>query len=144
MKREHLVEAAYFLLRVVSGLLMFQAGAMKTFGWLGGIPPNGGTADLMTQVGIGGVLEVVGGALIMLGLLTSPTAFILSGMMAVAYWQFHAPNGTWPAQNLGVPAVMMCFVFLYMAARGGGACSLDSLLSRRPNVQPAVAAIVPM
>jgi putative oxidoreductase len=129
MNMSRAAQVAYFLLRVVSGLLIFQAGAMKSFGWLGGIPPNGGTVPLMSQVGIGGWIEVIGGLLVLLGLLTRPAAFILSGMMAVAYWQFHfAPNGGWPAQNQGVPAVLMCFIFLYIAAQGGGEWSLDALL----------------
>lgn len=85
----------------------------------------------MTQIGIGGLLEVVGGLAILLGLFTRPVAFILSGEMAVAYWQFHAPNGTWPLQNQGVPSVLFCFLFLYMAAQGGGDWSLDALLRGR-------------
>ena len=132
MNMDRAAQVTYFLLRVVSGLLLFQAGATKTFGWLGGIPPNGGTVPLMTQVGVGGVLEIVGGALLMLGLMTRPAAFILSGEMAVAYWQFHFwPNGGWPTQNQGVPAVLLSFIFLYMAARGGGEWSLDAWLRRR-------------
>jgi putative oxidoreductase len=85
----------------------------------------------MSQVWIGGMLELIGGFLILLGLFTRPTAFILSGEMAVAYWQFHAPNGTWPIQNHGEPAVLLCFIFLYMAARGGGDYSLDALMRGR-------------
>jgi putative oxidoreductase len=85
----------------------------------------------MSEVGIGGVLEFFGGLAIMLGLLTRPFAFILSGMMAVAYWQFHAPQGGWPVQNQGVAAVLFCFLFLYMAARGGGDWSLDALIGRK-------------
>lgn len=123
---------AYFLLRVVSGLLMFQAGAMNILGWYGGMPPEaGGPPALMSQLGIGGLLELVGGAAIMLGLLTRPVAFILSGEMAVAYWQFHAPHGAWPLQNQGVPAVLLCFIFLYVAAKGAGPWGLDALLFRK-------------
>jgi len=85
----------------------------------------------MSQLGIGGLLEVFGGLAITLGLLTRPVAFILSGEMAVAYWQFHAPNGVWPVQNQGIPAVLFCFIFLYMAAQGSGAWSLDALLRRK-------------
>ncbi len=122
-------QIAAFLLRVVSGLLFLQAGGMKMFGWFGGMP-GGGTAPLLSQVGIGGVLEVVGGIAIMLGLFTRPVAFILSGEMAVAYWQFHAPGGTWPIQNQGVPAVLLCFIFLFFAAYGAGEWSLDAILRR--------------
>jgi len=131
MKMDGFVPITYFLLRVVSGLLFFQAGSMKLLGWFGGMPgAPGSTAPLMSQIGIGGVLEFFGGILIMLGLLTRPVAFILSGEMAVAYWQFHAPNGAWPILNHGEPAVLLCFIFLYMAARGGGEWSLDALIRR--------------
>jgi putative oxidoreductase len=127
MKRNLAVEISYFLLRIVAGLLFFQAGSLKLFGWFGGMP-GGGTAQLMSQVGIAGVLEVFGGILIMLGLATRPVAFILSGEMAVAYWQFHAPHGAWPILNQGQPAVLFCFIFLFMAAQGGGQWSLDALI----------------
>ena len=130
MSRERVVQAAYVLLRVVAGLLFLQAGGMKLFGWFGGMP-GGHTPSLMSQIGIGGILEFVGGTAIMLGLLTRPVAFILSGEMAVAYWQFHAPHGTWPIQNHGEPAVLFCFIFLYMAVQGGGDFSLDALLQRK-------------
>lgn len=123
-------QVTYFLLRVVVGLLFFHAGAMKILGWFGGMP-GGGPPPMWSQVWIGGVLELVGGLFILLGLLTRPTAFILSGEMAVAYWQFHAPNGTWPIQNHGEPAVLFCFIFLYMAAKGGGEWSLDALIRRK-------------
>ena len=85
----------------------------------------------MSQTGIGGLLEFFGGIAIVLGLGTRPVAFVLSGMMAVAYWQFHAPNSVSPVQNQGVPAVLFCFLYLYMAARGGGDWSLDALLRRK-------------
>jgi putative oxidoreductase len=123
---------AYALLRVVAGSMFFQAGAMKILGWFGGMPDQPGvTASLTTQVGIGGLLEVVGGIAILLGLFTRPVAFVLSGEMAVAYFQFHQPNGTWPVQNGGVSAALYCFLFLFMCAHGGGAYSLDALLARR-------------
>lgn len=83
---------------------------------------------MTTQVWIGGSLELYGGILIMLGLFTRPVAFIVSGEMAVAYWQFHAPNGAWPILNHGESSVLFCFIFLFMAAYGGGAWSLDSLI----------------
>jgi putative oxidoreductase len=132
MNTSRFVQITYFLLRVVAGLLFVQAGGLILFGWFGGMPGTGGAAPpLMSQVGIGGILEFFGGIMIMLGLFTRPVAFILSGMMAVAYWQFHAPGGAWPVQNQGMPAVLLCFIFLYMAARGAGDWSLDALL-RRP------------
>jgi putative oxidoreductase len=131
MNRERAIQVTYFLLRVVAGLLFFQAGGMKLLGWFGGVPGMPGGPPLLSEVGIGGVLEFFGGIAIMLGLCTSPVAFILSGEMAVAYWQFHAPGGTWPIQNHGEPAVLLCFIFLYMAARGGGDWSLDALKRRK-------------
>jgi putative oxidoreductase len=85
----------------------------------------------MSQTGVGGILEFVGGIAIMLGLVTRPVAFILSGEMAVAYWQFHAPHGLWPIQNDGVPAVLFCFIFLYIAAQGAGGWSLDAWLQHK-------------
>jgi putative oxidoreductase len=133
MNRNRFIEIAYFLLRVVSGLLFFHAGSMKILGWFGGIPAAmGGPPAVMSQIWIGGMMELVGGLLILLGLFTTPVAFLLSGEMAVAYWQFHAPNGTWPIQNHGEPAVLFCFIFLYICARGGGNWSLDALIWRRP------------
>jgi putative oxidoreductase len=123
-------EITYFLLRVVSGFLFIQSGGVILFGWFGGMP-GGAKVNLISQTGIGGILEFFGGILILVGLFTRPVAFILSGMMAVAYWQFHFPNGRWPLQNQGMPAVLFCFIFLYMAAKGAGAWSLDALISSR-------------
>lgn len=136
MNKNWAVKVTYFLLRVVAGLLFLQAGGLILFGWFGGMPGQPGTPPLMSQVGIGGVLEFFGGIAILLGLFTRPVAFILSGMMAVAYWQFHAPQGAWPVQNQGMPAVLFCFIFLYMAAKGGADWSLDALVRRRREVTP--------
>jgi putative oxidoreductase len=126
------IPVAYFLLRVVAGLLILQGGGLILFGWFGGDPtsPDGST-PLLSQSGIGGIIEFFGGLAIMLGLFTRPAAFLLSGTMAVAYWQFHAPMGAWPIENFGLPAVLFCFIFLYLAARGGGDWSLDTLLRRQ-------------
>jgi putative oxidoreductase len=123
-------QIAYFLLRIVSGWMFLQSGATKLFGWFGGMP-GGATAPLLSEIGIGGILEFFGGLAIMLGLCTRPVAFVLSGEMAVAYWQFHAPHGGWPVQNHGVAAVLFCFIFLYMAAHGSGEWSLDALIRRK-------------
>ena len=132
MNRNMAVQVTHFLLRVVSGLLFFQAGSVILLGWFGGMPgAPGATPPLMSQIGIGGALEFFGGILIMLGLLTRPVAFILSGEMAVAYWQFHAPNGAWPILNHGEPAVLLCFIFLFLAASGGGDWSVDALIRGR-------------
>lgn len=132
MNFDRAIQVTYFLFRVVAGLIFFQSGAMKLFGWYGGMP-GGGTPPFLSQIWIGGVLEVAGGIAIMLGLFTRPVAFVLSGEMAVAYWQFHAPAGAWPVQNQGVPAVLYCFIFLFMAAYGAGDWSIDALLRRRRN-----------
>ena len=131
MNMNRAVQLTYFLLRVVSGFLFIQSGGLILFGWYGGMPGQPGRPPLMSQTGIGGLLQFFGGILILLGLFTRPVAFILSGMMAVAYWQFHAPSGGWPLQNQGIPAVLFCFIFLYMAARGGGDWSLDALIQRK-------------
>lgn len=134
MSMNRAVQVTYFLLRVVAGLLFIQTGGLILFGWFGGMPGHPGAPSLMSQTGIGGVLEFFGGIAITLGLGTRPIAFILSGMMAVAYWQFHAPNGAWPVQNQGMPAILFCFIYLYMAAQGGGDWSLDALLRRKRKV----------
>lgn len=138
MNQERIVQTTYFLLRVVAGLMFYQAGAMKLFGWFGGMP-GGGVAAFPSQIWIGGVLEFFGGILIMLGLFTRPVAFILSGEMAVAYFQFHQPSGVWPVQNQGVPAVLYCFIYLYMAARGAGDWSLDGFIRRKRGAAPSAA-----
>ena len=130
MNRDNFIRLSYFLLRAVSGLLFLQAGGLKLFGWYGGMP-DGVQLVLFSQIGIGAILEFFGGILILAGLFTRPVAFILSGEMAVAYFQFHQPSGFWPIQNEGIPAVLFCFIFLYMAARGGGDISLDALIRRK-------------
>jgi len=121
------------ILRIVCGLLFIPFGTMKLFAWPMGMPPNNSTAQLLSQVGIGGVLELVGGVLILIGLCTRPIAFVLSGEMAVAYWQFHAPMGFWPMMNQGQPAILFCFIFLYLSAAGAGPWSIDALRERGRN-----------
>jgi putative oxidoreductase len=116
--------------RIVAGLIFITSGTMKIFGYPANPMPNMPPIELWSQIGIGGILEVVGGLLIVLGLFTRPTAFILSGMMAVAYFQFHQPQAFWPTQNGGVAAVMYCFFFLYLAAAGPGEWSLDAMIAR--------------
>lgn len=129
MKIEKAKEIAFFLLRVVSGLMFMQHGGEKMFDWFGGIPAQyGGHPKFLSQIWIGGALEFYGGAAILLGLWTRPAAFILSGEMAVAYFQFHFPGGFWPTRNQGEAAVLYCFIFLLFAAYGGGAWSADALL----------------
>ena len=128
---DNVKQVAFLLLRVVSGLLFMQAGGMKLLDWFGGIPAEfGGHPAFLSQTWVGGMLELCGGLALMLGLCTRPVAFILSGEMAVAYFQFHQPNGLWPIQNHGEPAVLLCFIFLFFAAHGAGAWSLDALIAR--------------
>ena len=132
MNKERAKQITVFLLRVVAGLMFLQAGGVKLFDWFGGVPAQfGGHPAMLSQVGIGGMLEFYGGTAILLGLLTQPVAFLLSGEMAVAYFQFHQPNGFWPVQNHGEPAVLFCFIFLFLAAQGAGPWSLDALLKRK-------------
>lgn len=119
------------LLRIVFACLFAQSGTMKIFAFPIGMPPNGGTAEIWSQAWIGGMLEVVGGAMLLLGLLTRPVAFILAGEMAVAYFQFHAPRGFWPIVNGGTSAMLYTFLLLYFSAAGGGPWSLDELLKKR-------------
>lgn len=113
----------YALMRIVAGLLFFQHGLPKLFGGFGRQAP----AELMSQMGLAGIIEVVGGALIAIGLFTSPVAFIASGEMAVAYFQAHLPRGPWPVTNGGELAALYCFVFLYFAAVGSGKWSVDAV-----------------
>lgn len=131
MNMDRAKQVTIFLLRCVAGLLFLQAGGTKIFDWFGGIPAQyGGHPTMLSQTWIGGVLEFYGGAAILLGLFTRPVAFILSGEMAVAYFQFHQPGGVWPIQNHGEPAVLFCFIFLFFSAHGAGVWSVDSLLRR--------------
>jgi putative oxidoreductase len=119
------------ILRIVAAAMFVTSGTMKLFAFPSGMPPDGkSTAPLMTQVGIGGLLEVLGGGLLLLGLFTRPVAFILSGMMAVAYFQFHFPASFWPTINQGMAAVIYCFVWLYISAAGPGPWSLDAQRAR--------------
>jgi putative oxidoreductase len=111
------------LLRIVSGLMFLAHGLVKLFGFPPGAQP--GQVPLVGLMGIGAVIELVAGALITIGFLTRPAAFLAAGQMAVAYWMFHAPSGLYPIVNKGELAALYCFVFLYFAAAGPGALSLD-------------------
>ncbi len=119
------------VLRIVVAFLYMQVGSAKWFAFPAAIMPGGGTAPVGSLVWFAGVIEVVGGTLLLLGLFTRPVAFILSGEMAFAYFIGHAGHGFWPVLNQGAPAIFYCFTFLYMSAAGPGPWSLDALLARR-------------
>lgn len=113
------------LLRIMAGLLFLAHGTAKYFAF-----PHVAMFDNLQPAslpGVAGIFELVGGTLIVVGLFTRPVAFILSGMMAVAYFLAHAPQNFFPLLNGGEPAILFCFVFLYLAAAGGGAWSADAL-----------------
>jgi putative oxidoreductase len=120
MIAERYAPYVYALMRAVFGFLFIFHGLQKLFGMFGGR-----TADLVSLRGLAGIIEVAGGAMIMLGWFTRPAAFIASGQMAVAYFMSHQPGGLWPIQNRGELAALYCFAFLYIAARGAGPLSVD-------------------
>jgi putative oxidoreductase len=120
------VPHALFVVRVVAGLLFWQHGLEKLFGFAGARPET----VLLSIRGVGGILETLGGPLLVLGLCTRPTAFILSGEMAVAYFRAWAPRGFVPIANGGEEATLNAFIFLWLAAAGAGAWSLDALLQK--------------
>jgi putative oxidoreductase len=115
-------DIALSLLRFMTGFLFMPHGAQKLFGFLGAEP----VASVLSQRGAAGIIEFFGGILLMLGLFTRPVAFLCSGLMAFAYWIAHGTEGFWPILNRGELAALYCFVFLYLAARGGGSYSLDA------------------
>lgn len=113
------------ILRIAAALVFIQPGTMKLFGFPITMP-SGATLEIFSQIWFAGVLEVFGGALILIGLFTRPVAFILAGEMAVAYFQGHFPKGFWTIQNGGASAVLFCFIWLYFSAAGAGVWSLDA------------------
>jgi len=115
------------VLRIMAAAMYIVAGTIKVFAFPIGVPPDGGTSPVLSQAWIGGVLEVVGGSLLFVGLFTRPVAFVLSGEMAVAYFQYLFPQSFWPHVNMGMPAVLYCFLWLYYSAAGPGPWSLDAL-----------------
>lgn len=116
------------LLRITAAYMYFWHGTAKFFGY----PTTMGHVELLSLMGAAGVLEIGGGLLLMLGLFTRPVAFLLSGQMAVAYFMAHSQPSMWmPLLNKGESAALFCFIFLYLAAAGGGAPSLDGLLRRK-------------
>ncbi len=116
------------ILRIMTGLLYIQHGTQKLFGFPESARVMGELSPLMLSAGL---LEAGGGALFALGLLTRPVAFVMCGMMAVAYFMAHAPRAFYPINNGGDLAILFCFVFLYFTFAGGGAWSVDNLLTRK-------------
>ena len=115
------------VLRIVAALLYMEHGGQKLFNFPPSAHPMGHLPPLLLTAG---VIETFGGLLLLLGVFTRPVAFILAGEMAVGYFIAHAPHGFWPVRNMGELAVIYCFVFLYLAAAGGGPWSLDRLWQR--------------
>lgn len=123
-------EQIYAVVRIVVGLLFSCHGAQKTLGLLGGVDGQGGTVELLSMIGLAGAIELVGGLLVMIGLLTSWAAFLSSGLMAFAYFMAHASQGFWPINNGGELAAVYAFIFLGIAARGAGKWSLADALNK--------------
>ena len=119
------------IMRMVAAFMFIQAGTMKLFAFPVGMPPSGGTVELFSLIGLAGALEVFGGALMLIGAFTRPVAFILSGEMAVAYFMAHFPVSFWTVLNGGQPAVLYCFIWLYISATGAGPWSIDALMRRK-------------
>jgi putative oxidoreductase len=117
------------VLRIMASLLFMAHGSQILFLF----PPGQMTESLplLSFIGIGGVLELLGGLFLAVGLFTRPIAFLLSGEMAVAYFRYHAPQGFWPVVNRGELAILYCFVFLFFVFAGGGPWSMDRLLGRK-------------
>ena len=116
------------ILRIITGFLFIAHGTQKMLGFPTPLPSP---IALWSLPGVAGMLELVGGALMLVGLFTRPVAFVLSGLMAFAYFIAHAPQGFWPLLNKGELAVLYCFVFLYFSAAGGGPWSIDALMRGR-------------
>lgn len=112
---------ALAVLRIMTALLFIEHGTQKLFGF----PASTMEGPLPTMLLVAALLEVIGGALILVGLFTRPVAFVLSGQMAVAYFMAHSPKSFFPALNGGDGAVLFCFIFLYLVFAGAGAFSID-------------------
>lgn len=117
------------VLRIVAALTFMEHGMQKLLGFPAAAAPGG--PALFSLLWFAGALELAGGVLLVLGLFTRPVAFLLSGEMAFAYWMAHAPRSPFPALNGGDAPILYCFVFLYLAAAGGGAWALDRAVFRR-------------
>src|SRR5207249_9603508 len=118
------------IVRIVAAFMLMQHGGQKLFGY----PPSAHPMPhpLPPLMLVAGILELFGGLLLLIGLFTRPVAFILAGEMAIAFFRVHVPRGLWTVNNMGEPAVLNCFIFLYLAVAGGGAWSIDRFWHRRP------------
>ena len=116
------------LLRIVAAFMFIQHGTQKIFGFP--VEERMPFELMSINPGLAGLLEVILGPLLLLGLFTRQVAFVLSGLMAFAYFMVHAPQGFWTLANNGDSAVLYCFVFLYISAAGGGKWSIDALRGR--------------
>jgi putative oxidoreductase len=123
------------VVRIVVGLLFLEHGTAKYLGF----PALQRTPDAMSMSGVGGMLELIGGALLVAGLFTRPVAFILCGEMAVAYFYAHFPRNFFPVINGGDATILYCFIFLYLAFAGAGPWSLDAMFSRRRSLRSSPA-----
>jgi putative oxidoreductase len=119
------------LLRLVAGFTFSLHGMQKLLGFFGGVNGRGASVPFGSLIWLAGGLEMIGGLLLILGLFTSPVAFILCGEMAVAYFKAHFPHGFFPLVNHGELAVLYCFIFLYLCTAGAGPLSLDSLVRKK-------------
>jgi putative oxidoreductase len=119
------------LLRIVAGFTFSLHGMQKLLGLFGGLNGKGAPVPIASLLWFAGGLELIGGLLLILGLFTSPVAFILCGEMAVAYFKAHLPHGFLPLLNHGELAVLYCFIFLYLCVAGAGPLSLDSLIRKK-------------
>lgn len=120
------------VLRIMAALSFMTHGTLKLFAWPVGQRP-GTPVELLSQMGLAGVLEVCGGTLLVLGLFTRPVAFLLCGEMAVALFQAHLPRSAFPVLNGGEAAMLFCFLWLYISAAGPGPLSLDAVFAKRRN-----------
>ena len=114
------------ILRIMAAWAFMMHGTAKLFAWPAAVMPDGSTVALMSQMGLAGVLEAGGGALLLLGLFTRPVAFLLCGEMAVAYFTVHIGQGIYPTLNNGEPAFLFCFIWLFFSAAGPGPWSVDA------------------
>ena len=137
---EHWAPRLLSVLRIVSAFLFLQHGTQK---WLEFPVPRPTPTELWSLSGVAGLLELVGGVLLLLGIFTRPVAFVLSGLMAFAYFIGHASMGFWPVLNQGTPAILFSLIWLFISAAGPGPWSLDALGKRRENKESRAETSIP-